>query len=248
MAERLRVAIVDDDDAWAAMAWRALVAAFDLERARTVAELLEIAHVVTPAVVLLDLRLPDAGDYLSHVMRICARFPESAVIVTTAIEDEELALETLRAGAQDYIVKEVSVWATMPAKIRSAYARKRATVREVVEAAEKSMAGAPLVDTDKIAAVLEERMARRFKVRTGVHEVVPPGPWWRRVTAGQVYDFARHNARFTLGLLAAAGAFCGVRETQVQTARDTAAEVETLTRTVEHLERALESAGRGATP
>ena len=55
-------------------------------------------------IVLLDLSLPD-GNGVQNVTRIKEKFPELPVIVLTGLDDEKTALETLREGAQDYIVK-----------------------------------------------------------------------------------------------------------------------------------------------
>jgi len=55
-------------------------------------------------VVLLDLGLPDS-DGVETLTRICAAFPQMAVIVLTGLNDEAIAIEALRNGAQDYLVK-----------------------------------------------------------------------------------------------------------------------------------------------
>ncbi len=55
-------------------------------------------------VVLLDLSLPDSSGIrtLERFTSACADLP---VIVLSALSDEELALETLKSGAQDYVLK-----------------------------------------------------------------------------------------------------------------------------------------------
>lgn len=55
-------------------------------------------------VVLLDLGLPDSGG-LDTVKTFCGRFPRLPVIVMTGTDDENLGLEALKHGAQDYLVK-----------------------------------------------------------------------------------------------------------------------------------------------
>ena len=54
--------------------------------------------------VLLDLTLPDASG-LDGVARLSERFPELPLIILTALDNEEMALEALGAGAQDYLAK-----------------------------------------------------------------------------------------------------------------------------------------------
>jgi len=55
-------------------------------------------------VVLLDLNLPD-GQGLETVERLCETNPQMPVIVLTGVEDDDLALASVKAGAQDYLVK-----------------------------------------------------------------------------------------------------------------------------------------------
>ena len=55
-------------------------------------------------VVLLDLTLPDEGG-LATVKRMHAGAPNVPIVVLTGLEDEDMAGKSLRAGAQDYLVK-----------------------------------------------------------------------------------------------------------------------------------------------
>jgi len=55
-------------------------------------------------VILLDLTLPDSQGF-STVKTMIEEFPEYTIIVMTGLEDENLALNSVKAGAQDFIVK-----------------------------------------------------------------------------------------------------------------------------------------------
>ncbi len=55
-------------------------------------------------VILLDLTLPDSQGF-STVITLIKEFPEYTIIVMTGLEDETLALNSVKAGAQDFIVK-----------------------------------------------------------------------------------------------------------------------------------------------
>jgi diguanylate cyclase (GGDEF)-like protein len=55
-------------------------------------------------VILLDLQLPDSQG-LSTFSQLHARAPDVPILVTSPQEDPQLALEVLREGAQDYLVK-----------------------------------------------------------------------------------------------------------------------------------------------
>lgn len=75
--------------------------------------------------VLLDLNLPDSAR-LDTLRKIITRLPETAVIVLTGIEDEELALQAVRYGAQDFIEKSKLAASTLGKSIRFAIERKKA--------------------------------------------------------------------------------------------------------------------------
>jgi len=55
-------------------------------------------------VILLDLMLPDSQG-TDTLMKICAQVPEVPIVVLTGLRDEILAMEIIKKGAQDYLVK-----------------------------------------------------------------------------------------------------------------------------------------------
>jgi PAS domain S-box-containing protein len=57
-----------------------------------------------PACVLLDLVLPDADD-LQALKAMLAVAPQVPIVVLSSHEDDEMAMEAVREGAQDYLVK-----------------------------------------------------------------------------------------------------------------------------------------------
>ena len=60
------------------------------------------AHLVD--LVMLDLTLPDSQD-LTSLDRLQTLHPDLPVVILSGIENEELALDAVRHGAQDYLVK-----------------------------------------------------------------------------------------------------------------------------------------------
>jgi signal transduction histidine kinase/DNA-binding response OmpR family regulator len=72
--------------------------------------------------VILDLSLPDARG-LEALRRICAITPDTPIIVLSGIADETIALEALRSGAQDYVLKPLG--ASMKRIVRFACERQR---------------------------------------------------------------------------------------------------------------------------
>lgn len=56
-------------------------------------------------ITLLDLNLPDSQG-LATLHRLCQVIPRTAIVVLTGMADDELAIQAIQAGAQDYLVKE----------------------------------------------------------------------------------------------------------------------------------------------
>jgi signal transduction histidine kinase len=65
---------------------------------------LELAEKVSPAVVLLDYMMPSM-DGMTALRQIRAKFPDSYVLMFTGKGSEEIAVELMKAGASDYILK-----------------------------------------------------------------------------------------------------------------------------------------------
>jgi PAS domain S-box-containing protein len=74
--------------------------------------------------VLLDLTLPDSHE-LDTFARVQAQAPEIPIVVITGLDDETLAIEAVRRGAQDYLVKSYLVGYVLARTIRHAIERKR---------------------------------------------------------------------------------------------------------------------------
>jgi len=56
-------------------------------------------------VILLDLNLPDSQG-ISSLNRLIEEFPSIPIVILTNLKDEQLAIESVRQGAQDYLVKK----------------------------------------------------------------------------------------------------------------------------------------------
>jgi signal transduction histidine kinase len=75
-------------------------------------------------IVLLDLGLPD-GHGLDTVRRAHAVAPEIPLIVLTGLEDEALAAEAMKEGAQDYLIKGQIENRALPRVLRHSIERQR---------------------------------------------------------------------------------------------------------------------------
>lgn len=141
----LRILVVDDDPAYARLA-RTVVERAGIgivTVAGSGAEALELA--AGADLVLLDHQLPD-GDGLSLLPAIHAMPRQPAVIMVTAHGDEALAASALRAGADDYVIKDQALPRLLPEVIERA--RRHRALREALGAAERD-----LVHAERLAAI-----------------------------------------------------------------------------------------------
>ena len=74
--------------------------------------------------VLSDLGLPDASG-IESVLALKAHAPAKALVVLTSLDDERVAQEAIRAGAQDYVVKSDAGLSLLPRVIRHAIERQQ---------------------------------------------------------------------------------------------------------------------------
>lgn len=104
---RSRVLVIEDNEVDREAVRRALPEARVREAETLAAGLDALAHDAFDCV-LLDLGLPDAS-HTEGLIQISDLHPEVPVVVLTGIEDQELGIELLHLGAQDYLCKnEVS--------------------------------------------------------------------------------------------------------------------------------------------
>jgi diguanylate cyclase (GGDEF)-like protein len=77
---------------------------FEATRANDLNQALENLDRISFDVVLLDLRLPDSNG-LDTYSQVSARAPDVPIVVADSFDNKPLALEILREGAQDYLIK-----------------------------------------------------------------------------------------------------------------------------------------------
>ncbi len=111
-----------------------------------------------PDIILTDLKLPDS-DGLETVTRLIKHVPKIPLVVLTATyEQEELAVESIRLGVQDYLFNDKMDGDLLMRVIRYAIERKQAEgvlhqkIKELAESNEK------LEQFNKLAVGREQRM------------------------------------------------------------------------------------------
>lgn len=98
---------------------------FDLERVGRLDHALDRLARTGVDVVLLDLGLPDSQG-LDTFVRARRGAPDEPIVVISGLDDERLALEAVRSGAQDYLVKGRIEGHLLARVLRYAVERKRA--------------------------------------------------------------------------------------------------------------------------
>ena len=93
-----------------------------IQVAETLQDGLEILEDRPPDVILLDLGLPDSQG-IDTVQKVVTAAPEVPVIVLTGLDDEEVGVSAVKAGAQDYLMKGQWAEQLLPRIIRFALER-----------------------------------------------------------------------------------------------------------------------------
>ena len=99
---------------------------FDVACAKTISEGLGFLKRNSIDVILLDLNLPSRNNRLEILKKIKAVVSHVPIIVLTTLEDEDLAVEAIREGAQDSIIEEDMDINTLVRSIRHAIERSHA--------------------------------------------------------------------------------------------------------------------------
>jgi signal transduction histidine kinase len=128
-SEPIKVLLVEDNLGDARLLYEGLQEAlpeqFQMTHVRRLSEALEYLWEETCNVVLLDLGLPDSHG-LDTLVLTRAQAPGVPIVVLTGFQDEALAVEALKEGAQDYLVKGQVDSKLLARSMRYAIARKAA--------------------------------------------------------------------------------------------------------------------------
>ena len=110
-------------------------------------------------IVLLDLTLPDSLG-MDTFARVFAQAPQIPIIVLTGTDDEVLALNAVKTGAQDYLIKGRVDSAVLLRAMRYAIERKRATEQLLHDAMHDALTGLPnrALLLDRLKLALERTM------------------------------------------------------------------------------------------
>jgi PAS domain S-box-containing protein len=123
-----RVLLVEDTGVYARLIERLLDQSHRfpcrLEHARSIAEAVDRLRAGGVDVILLDLSLREV-EGMDLLMRVKGLAPGVPIVVLTALDDDAVAIQAVRQGAQDYVVKGRVSTALLVRSIRQAIERKR---------------------------------------------------------------------------------------------------------------------------
>ena len=96
---------------------------YNMIRCATLSQALETLPRAHPQVILTDLNLPDSRGYETF-RQVIASAPKTPIILLTNLDDEALALQAIRSGAQDYLLKTELSGQLLARSVRYAIQRK----------------------------------------------------------------------------------------------------------------------------
>jgi DNA-binding response OmpR family regulator len=128
---------------------------FELETADTLSAGIQKIQQGGVDLLLLDLSLPDAHGF-DTFHRAVEAVPDLPIIMLTGLDDENLALNAMKAGAQDYLVKGAVDSRGLRKAIRYAVERKRLQEQIVAYSEELSLKNEQLASDLKIAREIQQ--------------------------------------------------------------------------------------------
>jgi DNA-binding response OmpR family regulator len=109
MSHSKRILIIEDDEDYQRLVNAVLARseeAFEVRNALNLAEGIKLLKQFNPEVILVDLNLPDSTGYETF-LHVQAQADGVPIIVLTGLDDDHMALQAVKDGAQDYLVKSL---------------------------------------------------------------------------------------------------------------------------------------------
>lgn len=120
-----RILLIEDNEDHAELIHRSLnkgLGSIEVSFARSVGEACEILSHSNFDVILCDYYLPDSSGE-KHIRKISKQSPATPLIIITGQGDEKVAARSIKAGAEDYIVKTREALAALPSILKRTLAK-----------------------------------------------------------------------------------------------------------------------------
>jgi DNA-binding NarL/FixJ family response regulator/anti-sigma regulatory factor (Ser/Thr protein kinase) len=198
--EARRILLIEDDHAQAVLLRENLLRAFPDQFEIALAETLREAFAKFSCsfvdAILLDLSLPDSMG-LQTIDKAAAAFSSTPIVVLTGQNDEQLAVEAVRRGAQDYLIKAEADGRMIARAICYAIQRKQAeeSLRQARDELEQKIKERTTELSQSVAKLMGE-VARRAAAEQALRERSDR----LRELASEV-TLAEHRERHRLGLV-----------------------------------------------
>ena len=175
-SRKTRVLVVEDNQSDAGLVRFALRAESGAEHAFVSAHVLRLEEALVSLkekpfdLVLLDLSLPDAQG-LDTLARVREAAPDLPIVIMTGLNDESTAVEAVRRGAQDYLVKGQADSHAVIRAILYAIERKRIEVQLNMQRARQAVlrdVNLAITSTLELEAVLEIFLQKVAQLLPGV--------------------------------------------------------------------------------
>ena len=142
---------------------------YRITHVRTLNDAVLSADELTPDVILADLNLPDSRG-TDTVASLQTAYPDIPLIIVSAWEDEAVSLRSVKAGAQDYLVKGHIDGANLHRVIRYAIERKRTELELVRLAQFDQLTGLP--NRTLLRERVNHALARAMRSGSGVATLI----------------------------------------------------------------------------
>ena len=142
---------------------------YRITHVRTLKDALLSAEELTPDVILADLNLPDSRG-MQTVSSLQTSYPDIPLVIVSAWEDEAISLRSVKAGAQDYLVKGHIDGANLHRVIRYAVERKRTELELVRLAHYDQLTGLP--NRTLLRERMEHALRRAVRNHAGVATMI----------------------------------------------------------------------------
>jgi diguanylate cyclase (GGDEF)-like protein len=148
---------------------RVTSAYYRVTHVRTLNDAVLSAEDLVPDVILADLNLPDSRG-TETVASLQTSYPDIPLVIVSAWEDEAISLRSVKAGAQDYLVKGHIDGANLHRVIRYAIERKRTELELVRLAHFDQLTSLP--NRTLLRERVEHALARAMRAGTGVATLI----------------------------------------------------------------------------